>query len=78
MGLISVTSDGWTADTSKKGFFRMTAHWMNTKGRKWELWEAIIGFKEMVGSHDGESLGRYMMGLLDRVGITSKNLTKVW
>ena len=77
MGLISVTSDGWTADTSKKGFLGMTAHWMNTKGGKWELQEAIIGFKGMVGSHDGESLGRYMMGLLNRVGITSKNSTKV-
>lgn len=77
-GMISITADGWTADTTKTGFLGMTAHWIEVKeDGKWVLREAVIGFKPTVGTHDGDNLGRYMMGLLDRVGITSKTTSKV-
>ena len=75
--MVSITADGWTADNTKTGFLRMIAQWMNMKEGKWTLKKAIIGFKATVGRHDSDNLERYMMGLLDRVGITSQMSSKV-
>lgn len=36
----------------------------------------VIGFKALSGAHTGENLGRYAVGLLDRVGIMDKTRTK--
>ena len=38
---------------------------------------AVIGFKALSGGHSGENLGRYLVGLLDRVGIMDKRGSKV-
>jgi hypothetical protein len=59
------------------GFQGMTAHWMEVKEGKWRLQAEVIGFKALSGTHSGENLGRYAVGLLDRVGIMSKKGTKV-
>jgi hypothetical protein len=37
----------------------------------------VIGFKALSGGHSGENLGRYSVGLLDRVGIMDKKNSKV-
>jgi hypothetical protein len=37
---------------------------------------AVIGFKALSGAHSGENLGRYAVGLLDRVGIMSQTGSK--
>lgn len=71
-GKVLITEDGWSADTTKAGFQGMTAHWMEVKEGKWKLRAAVIGFKALSGSHDGENLGRYAVELLDRVGIMDK------
>ena len=69
--------DGWSADTTKMGFLRMTAHWIEVKEKIWTLRAKVIGFKAISGTHSGENLGRYAVGLLDRVGIMSKKESKV-
>lgn len=43
---------------------------------KWKLKAAVIGFKALSGAHSGENLGRYAVGLLDRVGIMDKKGSK--
>ena len=54
----------------------MTAHWIEVKEGKWKMRAAVIGFKGLSGAHDGDNLGRYLVGLLDRVGIMSKTGSK--
>ena len=76
-GKISITSDAWSADTTKMGFMGMTAHWIGVQDRKWKLRAEVIGFKPISGKHSGENLGRHAVGLLDRVGIMSNDQSKV-
>jgi hypothetical protein len=59
------------------GFLGMTAHWIEVNDGKWKMRSEVIGFKAISGAHSGENLGRYAVGLLDRVGIMSKNTSKV-
>ncbi len=54
----------------------MTAHWIQVVEGKWKLRLVVIGFKGLSGSHSGENLGRYAVGLLDRVGIMHKTGSK--
>jgi hypothetical protein len=74
---VSITADAWSADTTKMGFLGMTAHWIEVKGNVWKLRSEKIGFKGLSGAHTGENLGRYVVGLLDRVGIMDEKRSKV-
>jgi hypothetical protein len=56
----------------------MTAHWVEVKEQKWKMRAEVIGFKALSGTHSGENLGRYAVGLLDRVGIMDKKISKAW
>lgn len=76
-GKISATADGWTADNTKASFLGMTAHWIEVKDRMWKLRSEVVGFQGVSGEHSGWNLGRYFMGLCDRVGICSKEGSKV-
>jgi len=76
-GKISITADGWSADNTKMAFLGMTAHWIEVKDGKWKMRSEVIGFKALSGAHSGENLGRYAVGLLDRVGIMSAKASKV-
>lgn len=76
-GKVSITADGWLADTTKMGFLGMTVHWIEVKEGKWKLRGEVIGFKSLSGNHSGENLGRYAVGLLDHVGIMDKKQSKV-
>lgn len=58
------------------GFLGMTAHWIQVLEGKWKMKAAVIGFKGLSGTHSGENLGRYAVGLLDRVGIMDKTGSK--
>ncbi|KAF8797346.1 hypothetical protein BYT27DRAFT_7125841, partial [Phlegmacium glaucopus] len=75
-GKVSITMDGWSADTTKMGFLGMTAHWIEVKEKIWNMRAEVIGFKALSGTHSGENLGRYAVGLLDRVGIMSQKQSK--
>lgn len=55
----------------------MTAHWIEVKDDSWKLRSEVVGFQGISGGHDGNNLGRYFMGLCDRVGICSPNESKV-
>jgi hypothetical protein len=58
------------------GFLGMTAHWIEVKGKEWKMRSEVIGFKALSGAHTGENLGRYAVGLLDRVGIMDEKSSK--
>jgi hypothetical protein len=58
-------------------FLGMTAHWIEVKEGKWKMRAGVIGFKALSGAHSGENIGRYTVGLLDRVGIMDKKKSKV-
>ena len=68
--------DGWSADTTKAAFLGMTAHFIEVKDGSWKLKAEVIGFKALSGAHSGENLGRYAVGLMDRVGIMDKKSSK--
>ena len=73
-----MTADAWSADTMKAGFLGMTAHWIEVKEQKWKMRAEVIAFKALSGAHSGENLGRYVVGLLDHVGIMDKKSSKAW
>jgi hypothetical protein len=58
-------------------FLGVTAHWIEVKEGKWKMRAGVIGFKALSGAHSGDNLGRYMVGILDRVGIMDKKSSKV-
>ena len=76
-GKISLTADGWTADTTKTSFLGMTAHWIEVKEGKWGLRSEVVGFKHVSGDHSGWNLGCYIVGLCDHVGICNQDGSKV-
>jgi hypothetical protein len=59
------------------GFLGMTAHWIKVKEREWKMRSEVIALKALSGAHTGENLGRYAVGLLDRVGIMDEKRSKV-
>jgi len=73
---VSITQDGWSADTTKMGFLGMTVHWIQVKEGKWKMRAGVIGFKALSGAHSGDNLGRYTVGLLEHVGIMDKKKSK--
>jgi hypothetical protein len=48
-----LTADGWKADNMKALFLRMTASWIEVKGRKWNLHSEIVRFQPVSGNHSG-------------------------
>lgn len=52
----------------------LTAHWVaKVNGTAaLELKTALIGFHRLHGGHDGKSVAKAVMGLLDRAGVTVK------
>lgn len=75
-GKISTTADGWTADNTKGSFLGMTAHWIEVRDGNWSLRSEVVGFQPLSGEHSGWNLGRYFVGLCDRVGIFNKDGSK--
>ena len=47
------------------------------KEGKWKLRSEVVGFKPISGDHSGWNLGRYIMGLCERVGICTQDVSKV-
>ena len=65
-----------------KEFLGLMAHWINVKllgkhNEQWTLKSAIVGFHTIMGGHDSNNLGCYMVGILDHVGIMTHNTSKV-
>jgi hypothetical protein len=58
-------------------FLGLTAHWIEVNDGQWKLRSEVIGFKGLSGDHSGANLGRYLIGLYERVGIITKSSSKV-
>lgn len=72
-GKASINHDLWTEDHSSTAFFGITAQWIDVKDlRPWTLRAEVIGFHKVLGDHSGQNLGRQLLKVTDRVGITSK------
>jgi hypothetical protein len=76
-GLVSTTADGWSVDTTCASFLGVTGHWMEVTGGKWKLRAEVLGFRGVSGEHSGENLGRYFVGVCERVGIIDAEKSKV-
>lgn len=70
--------DLWTADQTKASFLGITAHWINadTVSSKWTLRTSVIAFRGILGSHSGDNIGRYFVGLCERSGLISVRSSK--
>jgi hypothetical protein len=55
-------------------YLALTAHWISPDGLRGhlDLRSALIGFKCMKKKHTGDNIGRTIMHLLDRAGVTAK------
>jgi hypothetical protein len=79
-GKISTTADMWTVDTTKAPFLGVTGHWIQVEKAPEEIWtmrSEVIGFRTVSGDHSGKNVGRYHVGVCDRVGITDTDQSKV-
>ena len=66
------------ADTTHASFIGITAHWIwVTKEGDWLLEASVIALCGLSGNHGGKNLGRYVIGLCDRVGIIGDEKSKV-
>lgn len=48
-----------------------------TKKGEWKLEGRVIALRGLSGDHGGKNLGRYVVGLCDRVGLIGKERSKV-
>ena len=55
----------------------VTAHWIKVDDGKWKLRSEVMGFTGLSGDHSGVNLGRYLIGLYERVGIITEGGSKV-
>src|SRR5258707_13495559 len=54
----------------------MTAHWIEVDKEKWSLCSEVVRFQAISGEHNGWNLGRYFVGLCDRVGMCGTGESK--
>lgn len=72
-GHVSFTMDIWS-DQNRRSYLAMMAHWIGhiIELNSLQSKAALIAFHRLCGGHDGKSLSRVILGLLDRVGVTVK------
>jgi hypothetical protein len=77
-GKALITVDGWSVNSTRAGFIGITAHWIRvTKKGEWVLEARVIALRGLSGNHGGKNLGRYVVGLCDRVGLMGNDWSKV-
>jgi hypothetical protein len=73
VGRISFTMDIWS-DQNRDSYLAMTAHWIarhnGTDALQFKT--ALVAFHRLHGRHDGKTIARTVLHLLDRAGITVK------
>jgi hypothetical protein len=62
---IHLSFDAWTSPNCKS-ILGICAHFLTPS---FELRHALVGFKEIVGVHDGENLAEYLITLIFELGI---------
>jgi hypothetical protein len=75
--MVSTMADGWSVDTTRSSFLRVTGNWMEVVDNKWKLQAEVIGFHGVSGEHSGVNLGRYFMQVCEQVGIVNVKKSKV-
>ncbi|KAF8808087.1 hypothetical protein BYT27DRAFT_7223827 [Phlegmacium glaucopus] len=72
-GCVSFTMDMWS-DHNHRSYLAITAHWIGHVSGTTSLQfrAALIAFHRLQGSHAGKSLGKVILDLLDRLGVTVK------
>jgi hypothetical protein len=70
-GEILVTTDIWS-DQNRQSYLAMTAHWIAKVDKMTTLNPkvALIVFHRVLGTHNGKSLAKIVLQLLDRAEIT--------
>jgi hypothetical protein len=70
-GRISFTTDIWS-DQNRQPYLAVTAHWISKSegSSSLQLKAALIAFHRLRGSHDGKTLAKTIVELLDRADIT--------
>ena len=65
--------DAWS-DHNRRSYLAITGHWIAYVGGTTSLQPkaALIAFHRFMGDHDGKSLGKVTVELLDRLGATVK------
>lgn len=73
VGRISFTTDVWS-DQNRQPYLAMTAHWISKSegSSSLQLKAALIAFHRLRGRHDGMTLAKTVVELLDRAGVTVK------
>ncbi len=78
-GAVSSGWDLWSAPHTSDHYFGMLIMWVDVDWRSgtWTLRDEVAACRKMLGKHDGENLGKYLLLCYDRVGVTSKEGHKV-
>jgi len=73
MGRVSFTTDIWS-DKNRRPYLVITAHWIaKLEGTSsLQLKASLIAFHRLRGGHNGTSLAKVVLHLLDRAGVTVK------
>jgi hypothetical protein len=66
----SLTCDVWTSK-NQLSFFGFTVHFIDDK---WKMQQRLLAFKYLTGDHDGVSLGKAMIEVLEDFGIAERLL----
>ncbi len=53
------------------------AHWVEVKNSMWVMCSEVTGFQAVLGAHDGQNLGHYLVGMFDQIGIMGPKQSKV-
>ena len=77
IGDVSVNWDTWTDQHMSTVFLGLCAQWIDVMADGWVFRSEVLAMHKISGPHDGDNLGRYVIKLLDHVGITSKTSNKV-
>jgi hypothetical protein len=73
VGRVSFTTDLWSSK-SRHPYLAITTHWIaKVEGStSLQLKASLIAFHRLRGGHDGVSLAKTVLSLLDRAGVTVK------
>ena len=56
----SSTTDIWTCSSQTLAYMAVTLHWID---ESWEMNSLLIGFEQIIGLHDGESIANQFLGV---------------
>lgn len=78
IGDISALWDCWTAEHTSDAYLGLMVQWIDAdlEAEVWVFRDEVAACHKVLGDHKGPNLGRYLLALLDRTGVTSRTLNK--